>query len=346
MDHNLQDIENYLSVGLAAYLHPRSPGKEAVRFKTFVRGWHKGTHILLETPQGEGKLPMFVEDLPCTVRFLHEGYACGFETRILESGRMGGFGYGRVAWPRQVETVRVRKQTRVPTALSCVVKRSNGVEFGGTIDDISTGGCCIRCETSAPPVDGEIVSLAFTMPDATQVSSVTATVRRARPNGSEYLLGCEFTEEENASSRQDINFYIITSQEQSRGDRGDRHRALIIDDNKTSAGELHALLRDTHWETFVATGIVDAFYRVRALNPFVVFIGCEQANVPAIQMARIIKTTKGLEKTLVLVYGSDSMAVHDEALEAGADGFFSSPAKSAAVRATLARFAPETTPAR
>lgn len=341
MEHHPKDIEAYLAVGLAAYLHPKLPGKEATRLKTFVRGWHKGTHILLETPQGEGKLPIFIEDLPCTIRFLHEGLACGFETRIVESGRMGGFGYGRVAWPTHVETVRVRKQTRVHTAIPCSVTRGNGVEFTGTIDDISTGGCCIRGETDQPPGDGETISLTFTLPDASVVSKVPATVRRAKPNGSHCILGCEFADEENASSRQDINFYIITSQEQSRGSQADRQRALIVDSNKTSAGELYSLLQETHWETFVATGIVDAFYRMRALNPSVVFIGCEQDEVPAIQILRILKSTKGFEKTIVLVYGSDSMTVHDEALEAGADGFFSSPSKAGAVKATLARLAPQ-----
>lgn len=345
MEHPRKGVESYLSVGLAAYLHPRTPGAETTRFKTFVRGWHKGTHILLETPHGESKLPIFVEDLPCTVRFLHEGYACGFESRILESGRLGGFGYGRIAWPQQVETVRVRKQTRMSTAIPCTIQRDNGMSFSGTMDDISTGGCCIRCEPPESPREGEVIVLGFTLPDSATVPAVSATVRRVKPGATGVLVGCEFSEEEGASSRQDINFYIITSQEQSRDGQVDRRRALVIDGNKSSANEMHLFLQGIQWEAFVAGGVVDAFYRLRVVNPLAVFIGCEQTEVPAIQLCRILKSTKGFEKTLVLVYGSDSMAVHDEVLEAGADAFFSSPSKAAAVRATLARLAADPSPA-
>jgi ActR/RegA family two-component response regulator len=258
---------------------------------------------------------------------------------VVESGRIGGLGYGRLAWPRQVETVRVRKQDRLPTAIPCVVKLVTGDEYNAIIDDLSAGGCCIRGEMASPPTDREELFLSFTLPGSSPVSDVRAVVRRVHSAGAATVIGCEFVEGEDAA-RQDISFYVVTATERSRSGLVESRRALIIDGNESSASALCRALQDLQLETFVASGLVDGFYRMRVISPLAVFIGYEQKELPAVQICRIVKATKGFENTAVLVYGSDSMAVHDEALEAGADAYFSSASKATGVRAALARFAP------
>jgi len=249
--------------------------------------------------------------------------------------------YARIAWPRQIEMVRIRKQDRIRISDDCVVALDNGERCEGAIRDLSSGGCGVRCVRNPSVQRNGFVALHFTLPDGTRIDGIRAVVRTVRSVGSGALLGCEFHGGDDLL-RQDVNFYVTSTLDRMRGAPGSGRRALVIDSREDAIRTLKRALYALHIEMLVADGLVDAGYRLRMSNPVLVFVGNEQTQLSAVELCRIIRTTRGFESVPIFVYGGDSADLEREASEAGADGYFPSLTRIDDIRAAIAARIPAT----
>jgi len=311
-----KDLEAYLNVGCPLVLHPEPFQASAPRYATRVRGWSKLSYLLIDRPRINNRFAAIRENQPCIVRFLHNGLACAFDTIILDWDTRQYHSYCRISWPTNVETVSFRKFERVRAEIPCDFEYNNE-KHSGIIEDISIGGCRVR--TSVSVENDTLLKMDLSLPDGCILEQINAVVKNVRSVGEEFLLGCQF-EEDQPEVESDIAFFVTTVLERGEARTPDRLRIIIIDENRTIATVLRNLFEQKGMEVFSAACTVDGLSRLRLGSPDAVLISENMSDLPGIDSVRLIRATKGFETLPVYLYGGFLSA--EEVTKTGATFYF------------------------
>lgn len=202
-----EDDAEAMPVGLAKML--MSPGDllqlqaagtaPGDRYPVRLIGYHAPISLLVTAPVVNGRLAFIKEGQ----RFLVRGFvgrdAVGYSTRVLKTN-LSPYAYLHLAWPEDVQTMRIRSSARVPVDLVCAVV-AEGKQYAARMIDLSPGGARVR---SATPIGepGEQVKVAFRINPggAEMYLSPLALIRGVSEDDGQFITGLEFidvTESEN-----------------------------------------------------------------------------------------------------------------------------------------------------
>jgi len=313
------DVGAFLCVGDVVLLQLDPAKKWEARYKTFVRGWHRPHHVLVDRPRTKGQFVQLFKGSPCVVRLLSQGKAVGFASRVLDWDSQRDQAYCRIAWPQDGDVVSFRRYERVDLAVPCTVTVGDATHQG-EVRDVSVGGCGVFAP--APVSDDASVELSFTLPDGLPVEGVQAEVRSVRrcPDGS--FLGCQFSPgQEHIQS--DMAFFVAALLPRSEPGQGRAPRVLVVEENEENATALRAKFEEQGWDVFVAGGSFEGMLRLRMLTPNALIVNEEQKDLGCLEMLQLLKSTRGLESLPVYIYGGGEKK--EKAQEAGCAGYFGMP---------------------
>ncbi|HIJ65954.1 MAG TPA: hypothetical protein HPP77_08370 [Candidatus Hydrogenedentes bacterium] len=312
------EIEQYLEVGGAALLHTAPHKKNGPRYKTRIRGWHRGVYVMNDLPAANDLV--MVKNQPCIVQFVVNGEACGFDARIASWGnRLNPF--FRVTWPQQMQLVTVRKHTRIDVRAACSVVITGGAAMDGQLRDLSAGG--VGLWLPEPVAAGTELTASFSLPDGAVINGVSCVVRSAKTDGQGAYHGCQFSEVSD-DAKVDIDFFISTTLERTGACEPRTRRVLFIDENPGQANALRQVLAEQDVEVVTASGIVDGFFRLRLASPGVLLINHDQTDLAGLSIARIVKQSRGFRPPPVILYGGDQPDLEQRAKEGAVDHYFPS----------------------
>jgi len=318
-----RDLDAFMRVGMDVVIQLDLSQKWGSRFKTAVCGWRKPVDILVNRPMSGERLVPLRDGQRTVIRFVCDGYALAFSTKIDNFDKIGDNPCCRVGWPREFAMVSFRQFERIKVAIPCEI--AVGEEsFQGEIRDISVGGCGVHSACYIP--EGKTIQLAFEMPHGVALDHVGAVVCNARrlENGGAFA-GCEL-EKGQANVESEIATLIRTAalDQPNRGTSPDQ-RVLIIDANEGNASALRSSFEERGWYAFTAPATIDGLWQLRTLQPGLLIVNQDQQDLPGLDVARLVKSTKGLESLPVLVYGSEGAGLDKKATDVGARGYFGQP---------------------
>ena len=299
MDAAKNSVEDYLSVGEQNFLDVVSERGKDKRVRSKFRGWVSGEYILMDLPAAHGEAAAVLKDAECVVRFVHEGYACGFDSTILDWCDMG-LPFFRVAWPKDVQVLHVRKHARIPLNLPCTVTYPDGEDIA-EIEDLSTGGCGLLGKRFFK--DGTPLRLTFTLPDGVPVNGLRMIVCRSRPQGNAVFVGCRFVED--AEGEHDSLIFFMTSTLSRMGVEplAERRVLVVHPEHADVKGLLQAFDRaGVHAVT--AHNAVDAFYRLRMTTPGCLLLDVQQPVFSVQDVCTAIRQTPGFESIPLFLMGN------------------------------------------
>lgn len=320
MSSSAGDVGSCLEVGRAAILQPvTEDGKGRFRIKGFIRGWQNGRYVLLDVPSED--LPTNVRpEVPCVVRFLHEGTACGFRAAVLDTRPVGREQFVRVTWPAEICLSCVRRHERVEVSIPCTARNRDGAAVPATIMDLSFGGCRIAFAEGIS--EGDALALDFTMPDASEVEGLRVACRNVVGAAGQSAAGCVFSEGQEALL-QDIKFYVTTTLDRMRGHAPSQPRVLIIERNTRVVRFLQSWFEQRGYEAVVSSEGVDGIFLLRMSRPSAVLVNVATPGLPGPEICRTITASERFKDLTVLAYGEESDEQRRGALEAGATAYIS-----------------------
>jgi CheY-like chemotaxis protein len=320
MSSSAEDVARCLEVGRAAVLQPvTEDGKGKFRIKGFIRGWQRGRYVLLDVPTRD--LPTNVRpEVPCVVRFLNEGTACGFRATVLDTRSVGHEQYVRVTWPAEISFSRVRRHERVEVSIPCKATNQDGLEISATILDLSFGGC--RIEFAEGVVEGDALALCFVLPDASVIDGLRVSCRNVAGPTGRHSAGCVFSDGQDASL-QDINFYVTTTLDRMRGQVPSLPRVLIIERNARVVRFLQGWFEQRGYEAVVSSEGVDGIFLLRMSRPDAMLVNVAFPGLPGPEICRTVKASERFKDLTVLAYGEESEEQRRRALDAGASFYIS-----------------------
>jgi c-di-GMP-binding flagellar brake protein YcgR len=190
-----------LRVDVGDVLHLQSADSERpARFAVRIIGYLTGKSLLVTAPATQAGLVLLREGQPFTVRVLVDNRVWGFATRVLKSNARP-YPYVHLAYPRELESVVVRKSPRASTDLIVSVRRAGEDEpLTARMLDISINGTRVWSADSLGAV-GDLLDLAvrLTIGELEEYLRLPARIRReqsdpgvggAGPPG--HLYGLEF----------------------------------------------------------------------------------------------------------------------------------------------------------
>lgn len=161
------------------------------RYQVRVIGFHAPVSLLVMAPMIKGRLVFIKEGQ----RFLARGFigkdVVAYNTRVLKSN-LAPFAYLHLAWPDEVQTMRIRSSSRVSVDLVCMLTSEQG-QSAGRIADLSPGGARVLSAVPFAAV-GDELKLAFRInPGGVEIYlNVTVVVRTVSQDGEQVITGMEF----------------------------------------------------------------------------------------------------------------------------------------------------------
>lgn len=172
-------------------LHPT----HAERYQVRMIGVHAPVSIMVTTPIHQGKLAFIKEGQQFLVRGFVGKDAVAYRTRVLKSN-LAPFPYLHLAYPRTVQSMRIRSSARVPLQLVTAVLTEQG-QRSARIVDLSVGGARMISDAVFAQ-KGDEVKLAFRVNPAGMdvYMTVKAKVRavQADDGAGQVTTGVEFTD--------------------------------------------------------------------------------------------------------------------------------------------------------
>ncbi|MCP4644634.1 MAG: hypothetical protein GY851_29595 [bacterium] len=320
MSEDTQSIEEALEVGRAVIFHAAERQSEGARIKTFIRGWQRGSYILLDVAE-TAKAPLLHEGQECVLRFVALGKVYGFSAAVKDVG-MGSFNTCvRVSWPHDVSAIRIRQEERVSTQAPCTVLSEIGAEAVGEIQDVSAMGC--RVASPLVTQKGTSVRLSFALPDGTTIDKVQALVQNVSPYPGGTYLGCKFEFEDDSIS-QELRLYVLATLDRMRGERPGEGRIVIMESDADTVIDLRGVLQETGYDVAMATDMVDGFFLLRLTKPGALLVSATLPDLGGVDVCRLVKSKERFKDLPVFVYGGKADTVAGQAEKAGASAYFPS----------------------
>jgi c-di-GMP-binding flagellar brake protein YcgR len=280
-----------LSVGQPVIIELNADGGEGrhPRVRSTIRGWSDGQYVLLDWPDESGESARIGKHMPCFVRYLHEGCACGFACRVAEQELVRRAQF-EVTWPMKFEVMRIRQHDRIGVNVHGTIYSAEGKPLKGEVVDISIGGCRLMLEQDA--AEGDELDVTFPLHPGLEIERVPVHVCSVQPHEDLWAVGCEFGKLD-ARTRHDIEFFIATAEERVRGMRLAAKRVLVLEEDFDQLAGLRQFLAEAGYEVATAASLVDAFYRLRLYPPDAFIVRGNLKELPAGEVCRIVRNTRG-----------------------------------------------------
>ncbi|HPO14287.1 MAG TPA: PilZ domain-containing protein [Candidatus Hydrogenedentes bacterium] len=325
-EHDSQGLDQCLEVGTVVFIELNPKSGCAMRYKTAIRGWERDSFLLVDKPGINVR-----RSQACAVRFMQDGVVWGFYTLISDPSPDREDRMIRLAWPKEVQHVHLRRHERIKVTIPCVIKMVDGSVSEGMIQDMSYGGGCIVSEVRA--WEGMKIWLSFTLPDGVQVEALPMQVKNRRPgNGAESFLGCAFVDEKEAE-RSGIGMFVNRMITMERGQAAAHAHVLLLSGVEEELGILQESVGNPAMVVRSVNGVVDLFHQIRVHIPQAVFINAVQRDMSAFDICRILRGTAGLEGIQIAVYGGELGQVQEKAVAAGASLYLGELTDSLAIQA-------------
>lgn len=311
MGQTTSTTEPFLEVGKRAVFHMSPDKAGGVRMPTVIRGWQKGSHIVLEMCEPK-QIIAVRKDEPCVLRYMAEGSVWGFTTKVADIGT-GSFGACvRVRWPTTATSVRVRKHERVQANVSCTIKSGLCPDVVGELCDISFGGCRVHSPRSF--AEKTPLTLSFTLPDGAVIEDAEVTVMNLKMTMEGAFIGCRIDSMDEGPKR-DVQFYVQTTLERMRGELPNAPRVLIIGPPREGLDVLRDAIVAKQFEVTQERDIVDGLFRLRMTMPVALLIDASVDAVDPLEVCKVIRTKQRYEAMPIVLYGREIAA--DELEQAG-----------------------------
>lgn len=294
-------VEEFLHVGVQTFIDVATERGHPKRAKSRFRGWVPGEYILMDLPALPDEAAAILKDATCVLRFVHDGAACGFDSKILDWCDMG-LPFFRVAWPKDVEVLHVRKHARIPVQLPCTIGYAGGEEHA-EVRDLSIGGCGLFSKRFFK--EGTPMQLSFTLPDGVPLSGIRAQVCRTRPQGNGVFVGCHFLEE--SSGPQDALIFFMSSTLSRMGIQPmAERRVLVVHPESSDRNALIQAFERAGVQAIAAHNAVDAFYRLRMAPPGCLLLDIQQPIFAVSDLCAAIRQTPGFEAVPLFLMGESA----------------------------------------
>ncbi len=137
------------------------------RYMVKVIGYEQGISLLVSTPRAKGKPLLLREAQLMTVRLLTGNTVYGFESQILRAC-LSPFPYLHLSYPREFESMVVRKAQRASASIIASVENNNRVTessepFSAKISDLSIAGAMLDASVRMGEVGDAIMIRAKVM---------------------------------------------------------------------------------------------------------------------------------------------------------------------------------------
>ncbi len=143
------------------------------RVTTEFRGFCKGSYLILDTPMHEGRSLELEVGMKCVLRLMHQAQVYGFAAEVLGRTFLP-FPLLFLSYPREVETISLRKGKLYAVMLDAVFCRQAAGEGQGLILNLSEGGALL--ETERPLEVGTELALSWDLPEHGRLQDLPARV--------------------------------------------------------------------------------------------------------------------------------------------------------------------------
>jgi CheY-like chemotaxis protein len=323
VERDSRRIEQLLAVSLLALFHPDPLRKDSRRYQTVVRGWRALEYVMLDRPRLDNRSYLMVrEGQDCLVRYMLEGKACGFESRVLDFDTARGNPYMRIRWPEAIEFTYFRRGERVKVHLSGTINAVGNQTFPCTISDISQGGCGIELPVALEK--GAKLLLNCELSNGHRVTQLPLTVCSARAVGRMHFHGCAF-EDTPHPGKDDMSFFVVSRLAIERGKEAvnSAKRVLIVDADTDRAAALSRHLARRGIESIAALSALEGFYRLKALPPAAIAVAFQQKDLGGSEIVRVVHCSPEFASLPMVVYGMpacDATGAGDHATTLVPDG--------------------------
>ena len=157
-------------------------------------------YLIVRLPWVPGLRSRLVGGASATVRFVHEGELCGFQTQILTHVAKPAL-LIFLQYPEVIEKMALRQHKRLQCALPAQFHSRRG-DAQGVIGDLSRGGCRLAFDARGQldlrqTVVGDTLVVRISLSADGLPLAVTCTVRSVEAEPNRMLLGISFTEADN-----------------------------------------------------------------------------------------------------------------------------------------------------
>lgn len=327
-----------LEVGTTVIFSQDEMNPDGTRWRTVIRGWRSGEYVLLDLAPGQQTLPILRSNQPCELRFVAHGTAKGMESQVLDYGAGAYRSYFRVAWPKRISSVKLRKAPRIQTRLPCLLVDETGQEHEGEVLDLSALGCRVR--TRRIVMAGTEVRLSFTLPDGTRLENAKAIVRNAGMAGSQANLGCQLLADDPEVTR-GIALCVAATLDRHQGTPPSRRRVVIVDpDPAGHVQPLREALQEASYEVFEVTDALDAVFLSRVSMPAAVLANLEAKDIGGVELCHLMRRKPVFKELPFFSYSTGGKESPAQAGPDGVNGHFGSISDPAAIVKTLLECAP------
>jgi len=328
------DVERHLGVGHAVVLLPDPPRDDGYRERLHLRGWQRGSYLLLETDLSGDSRSIFRKESPCSMRFVSDGFACVCQSVVQDLGTGSHFSYMRVKWPSSFSSVPVRRYERVRVQMPCEI--SNGTEtISGELADLSVGGCRILADAPLP-VDSDC-RLSCTLPDGASINGLSIAICNCTRSGKRYTLGCTFSDRDEMAWH-DVEFYVATTLTRLRGEASGNSSVLILESDPRRIQTTRHMLERAGYDIAVTQSAVDAFFMLRMNSPELLLLNQVVPDMDAKTLCTTLRASRRFEELPIVVYGGER-ADAQAALDAGANDHVAELSPSPELNDLIKRYA-------
>lgn len=174
-----------LQVGDSVQVQLFTAEPNETRYIVRVLGFQPGVSLLIHTPRAKGNALLLREGQLMTVRLLTGNTVYGFESRILRVC-LSPFPYLHVAYPKEFESLVVRKAQRARTSIIASVENADRPSdskepYPAIIADLSTAGAMLSASMRMGEVgDSIMIRAKFVVGGIEKYLSVAAVIRGVR----------------------------------------------------------------------------------------------------------------------------------------------------------------------
>jgi c-di-GMP-binding flagellar brake protein YcgR len=181
--------ELQVDVGDVLQLQPVD-GERELRYAVKVIGYLPGESLIVTAPRTRSGLILVREGQPFTVRVLVDSRIYGFTTHVLKSNARP-YPYLHLSYPRELESVVVRKATRATTDLIVSIRRTEGEPpTTARLLDISTTGARFSASREVGELEEEIdIAVRFTIGELEEYVRLPSRIRRKQREEAEDRAG-------------------------------------------------------------------------------------------------------------------------------------------------------------
>lgn len=306
------DIDSYLRVGTVLQLerkHLETCGEQFV-----LRGWQRGSHILVEAQLERGRSLVLPHHESCTARYLIDGTLCVFEGVILDWRIHKRDSQFRISWPERVGLREVRSEERTAVERDCRAELASGTNVPGTVRDLSPSGLQVRLES--PISKGKSFFCSFVLPDGTTVDALPCVVRNVRQDKDRHIMGCQVVDSTCAAA-QVIHLYLQRDRIMKHAAHDTADHVLLFAESGTSRVVLGDRLAALGVRAHITSGAIESFCMLRMTSPSIAVIDAKQPDLDALDMGGIVR--KSFPNLPIYLLGADT-ALEPDVLARGLTG--------------------------